>query len=72
MEAKLKREKTKRVFGTPTQKKTGPGRMAQTPRAGTGDSVGLIRCHWCSTLFKDDSKFFHVSYFLDKIAASYE
>jgi len=41
----------KRFFGTRPAKKPSPGRMAQTPRADTGDSVGPFRCHRCSTLF---------------------
>jgi len=36
-------------------KKIGPALISQTPRAGTGDSVGRTRHHWCSTLFSYDS-----------------
>mmetsp|Transcript_46457 Transcript_46457/g.74778 ORF Transcript_46457/g.74778 Transcript_46457/m.74778 type:complete len:169 (-) Transcript_46457:189-695(-) len=39
MEAKLERKKTKRFVGTQPKKRTGPGQMAQTPRAGTGVSA---------------------------------
>jgi len=31
--------------------------MAQTPQAGTGDSVSWLRRSWCSTLFNCDSYF---------------
>jgi len=35
----------------------GPGRMAQTPQSGTGDSVSRFRCSRCSTLFNYNSYF---------------
>jgi len=35
----------------------GPGRMAQTPQAGTGDSVSRIRRYHCSTVINYDSYF---------------
>jgi len=43
MEDEQKQEKIKRLFGTQPKKKSGTGRMAQTSRAGTGDSVGWFR-----------------------------
>ena len=42
-------------FWYPAQKKISLGRMVQTPRAGTGDSVGRFRRHHCSTLINYDS-----------------
>jgi len=39
MEAKLERKKIKRFVGTQPKKRTGPGQMAQAPRAGTGVSA---------------------------------
>jgi len=35
----------------------GPGRMAQTPQAGTGDSVSRFRGYHCSTVINYDSYF---------------
>jgi len=35
----------------------GPGRMAQTPQAGTGDSVCRFRRYHCSTVIKYDRYF---------------
>jgi len=35
----------------------GPGRMAQTPQAGTGDSVSRFRRYYCSTVINYDSYF---------------
>jgi len=57
MEAEQKRKKQTRFLGFmwPSQKKPSPGRMAQTPRAGMGDSVGrFCRYHW-STLINYNS-----------------
>ena len=45
------KEKNKKIIWYPAQKKTSPGRMAQTSRAGTGDSMGRFRRYRCSTLF---------------------
>jgi len=50
MEAKLKNEKKNKTFWYPTRKRTGPGRMAQTPRVVTGDSVGRFCRYNFSTL----------------------
>ena len=35
----------------------GPGRMAQTPQAGTGDSMSRFRRYHCSTVINYDSYF---------------
>jgi len=35
----------------------GPGRMAQPPQAGTGDSVSWFRRYCCSTVINYDSYF---------------
>jgi len=43
MEAEQQNKKLKRFFGTQPKKKPSLGRMAQTPWAGTGDSVGRFR-----------------------------
>jgi len=67
MEAEQKMKKTKGVFWYPTQKKSGPGRMAQTPRAGASDSVSRFCCYWCSTLFNYDSNLFVGGTFLMKL-----
>jgi len=53
MEAEQKRGKLKSFWYQ--KKKTGPGRMAQTPRAGTSDSAGRFRRYQCSTLFNYNS-----------------
>jgi len=39
MEAEQKSKKRKSFFGTQSKEKLSPSRMAQTPRAGTGDSM---------------------------------
>jgi len=51
-EAKRKKQKD---FLVPNPKKNSPGQMAQSPRAGTGDSVGRFCRYECSTLFNYDS-----------------
>jgi len=56
MEAEQKSRNTKRFLGT-QPKKNIPGRMAQTPRAGMGDSVGRFRRYYWSTLINYDSNF---------------
>jgi len=43
MQDEKQRKKANGFFDTQPKKKLGPGRMAQTPRAGTGDSVGRFR-----------------------------
>ena len=47
--------KNTKIFGTQPKKNTGLGRMAQTPRANTGDSVGRFCCYPCSTLIDYNS-----------------
>jgi len=55
MESEPKREKAQRIFCTQRKKKPISGRMAQTPRAGTGNSVGRFRRYRRSTLINYDS-----------------
>jgi len=51
-----KKEKKHKVFLVPNPKKIpGPGWMAQTPRAGMGDSMSRFRRYWWSTLINYDS-----------------
>jgi len=45
----------KRGVGTEPKQNSGPGRMAQTPGAGTGDSLGRFCRYRCSTRFNYDS-----------------
>jgi len=49
-----KKEKNKNYFWYSVQ---GPGRMAQTPQAGTGDSVSRFRRYHCSTVINYNSYF---------------
>jgi len=53
MEAEQKGGKQKDFLVPRPEKKT--GWMAQTPQAGTGDSVGQFRCYHCSNLIYYDS-----------------
>ena len=50
-----KKEKKKIILGWYSVQ--GPGRMAQTPQAGTGDSVSRFRRYHCSTVINYDSYF---------------
>jgi len=50
-----KMDKNKKISWYPAQKKPGLGWMDQTPRAGTGDSVGWFRRYHWSTLTNYDS-----------------
>jgi len=54
MEAEQQKQNRSRGFGIQPGKKTGPGRMAQTPRAVKSDSIGRFHRYWCSTLFNSD------------------
>jgi len=65
-EAEQKRTKIKRFFGYPAPKKK-LGHMAQTPWAGTGDSVGWYRCYHCSTLINYNSNLSMCGTFLDQL-----
>jgi len=49
-------EKRKKKYSWYTAQ--GPGRMAQMPQAGTGDSVSRFRRYYCSTVINYDSYFF--------------
>jgi len=55
MGAEENRKKTKIIPGT--QSKARAIRMAQTPQAGTGDSVSRFRRYHCSTVMNFDSYF---------------
>jgi len=57
----------KHVFWYPAPKEPSLGRMAQTPRAGTGDFVGWFCRYWCSTLFNYDSNLSMCDTFLQKL-----
>jgi len=43
MDAEQKKGKNEQIFGTQPKQKNSQGWMAQTPRAGTGDSAGRFR-----------------------------
>ena len=62
-----KKEKNKMSSWYPTPKKTRPGRSAQTPRAGTGDSVGWFRCYQCSSRINHDSNLSRCDTFLIRL-----
>jgi len=66
-EAEQKRGKTKKSFWYPTKIKHGVGQMAQTPRAGTGDSMGQFRRCRCSTLLNYNSYLSICGTFLEKM-----
>jgi len=66
MEAKHKRKKNF-FWGTQPNKKPDLERMAQTPRPGTGDSVGRCPCYRCSTLINYDSNCLMCGTFLIKL-----
>jgi len=55
MQAEQKRKKTKSFFSTQPQKYPSPGRMAETPRACTGDSGCWFRHYQWSTLINRNS-----------------
>jgi len=67
MQAKPKRGRTERFFDTQPQKKPSPSRMAQTPRAGTGDSVGWFHRHHWSTLINYNSNLSMCGTFLQSL-----
>ena len=59
-------ELKKNFFWYPAQKKLSPGRMAETSRAGTGDSVGWFRHYRCSALLNYHSNLSVCCTFLQK------
>jgi len=67
MEAEQKKRENKKEFLVPNPKKHGLGRMAQTPRAGTGDSMGQFRRYQCSTLLNCNSYLSMCGTFLEKL-----
>ena len=60
-----KKGKNKKIFTQPKIKPS-PGRMAQTPRADTCDSMGRFRRYRCLTLFNYHSNFSMCGTFLQK------
>ena len=53
--SEAKKKKNCKIFWYTAQKNPRLGRMGQTPRAGTGDSVGRFRRYHCSTLMNYNS-----------------